>query len=758
MNRDIVVLREVIQKLVPMLADKGLVVTQRGSQAYVKTNTVTRKPELVNIPNIPDNATVEFIEAIQGFIDHEIGHVLHTNWDYYGRAPSSEDLKKTSVQQFLNTHNIVEDVMIEREMAKTFPGSKRNISRTRLYFLSKITEPALAKAANEKEAFIYLVVPAMRALGDHVEMKEWMDKNGHWSNKYVDGIVKGLKPETIELLKTCSTTKETLAIAEELHLILYPPAPPAPPEPEPEEEEEGTATPPPPPAPPKPSAEKSKPSEVKKDDEDEEKGSSEDKPEKEADEGDGTGERDHDALDPDEEADDEGEPSDESGDVSENASDDGAGDDPSDDEATEDGTPDDTSDGDDEADDGDDEADEKDESLTSGASTGGDKPDFDEPEDETEDGEGSAGSSAFRTEGDEGGGVGGLEDPDEEATPGNGGGVGNRAGKSIFEFEEDAFDKADMSSQIGILISEEAVLAMDPKQYLVFTREMDVIQPIDVPENINESWVPEMEEKTRLLTAKMRKDIERMLASQSHVIRTPGHRKGKLHSPSLYRVSQGDPRVFAVKEEHVSKDTAVCLLVDNSGSMYGEKMALATTASYALSTTLEAVKIAHEVLGFTSGSYYNVPPLMRQAMEEDIASSGIEYDRLEPIMIPIYKAFDERINATVKRRFAYMLNAQKGLAGNIDGESLEYAAERLMRRSEKRKVMIVLSDGQPAGSDKSGPHLSFVTRQLEKSGIECIGIGIMDGSVKKYYPKWTVINNAQELPNQVMREIKAILS
>lgn len=152
MNRAILELREVIQKLVPMLAGKGLLVTQRGSQAYVSTDPNTRKPIPVNIPNISDNAKPDFVEAIQGFIDHEVGHVLHTDWNYYGRAPSAAELRKSSVQKFLNTHNMVEDVMIEREMRKTFPGSKRNISRLRKYFLAKITEPALAAAADEREA------------------------------------------------------------------------------------------------------------------------------------------------------------------------------------------------------------------------------------------------------------------------------------------------------------------------------------------------------------------------------------------------------------------------------------------------------------------------------------------------------------------------------------------------------------------------------------------------------------------------------
>jgi cobalamin biosynthesis protein CobT len=315
-----------------------------------------------------------------------------------------------------------------------------------------------------------------------------------------------------------------------------------------------------------------------------------------------------------------------------------------------------------------------------------------------------------------------------------------------------------MSSQIAIKISEEAVLAMDPKQYLVFTREMDEIKPVEVPSSMNGRWVPEMEDETRQMTAKMQKDIERMMASQSHVIRTPGHRNGKLHAPSLFRVPQGDPRVFTQKQEHKSKDTAVSVVIDNSGSMSGPKMSLAMTAGYALCSTLDRVKIAHEVIGFTTGGYFGMPESLRRAMADDAKAARISWDRTSPLVLPIYKTFEERITAAVKARFAFMKNAQPGLAGNVDGESLEYCAERLLKRTEKRKVMLVLSDGQPAGSMKAGPHLSYVVQQLGKMGIECVGIGIMDDSVKRFYPKYTVLRSAAELPGQVMAEIKKILT
>ncbi|OWZ90472.1 hypothetical protein B9J07_28210 [Sinorhizobium sp. LM21] len=801
MNRDIIELREVVQKLVPLLAGKGLLVTQRGSQAYVKANPRTRIPEEVNIPNIPDNASPEFLSAIGGFIDHEVGHILVTDWNYYGGkgGMSERDLRDPKKVAFMQTHNIIEDVMMEREMCKIFPGSARNIGTMRLWFIEKITKEALKTAKTDRDRFSYLVVPMMRALGDHEEFQDFMDSGKHWDNKYCAELLKTMKPATLAALKTCSTTKETLEIAEEVHAIIM-----------------GKVLPPPPAKPEKPKEEK------KKEDEKKDKGKSKDKPEKEAGEGDGDGERDHKekkpgedgkgekkkddkgegdgdaetderedkgkkpdydkkeqtaAPEPDEE--DEEDSGDDAGDDDEDADGDDAGD--GDDEADPDG---DVGDGEptaaasgadegeeDEAGAGAGEPDEDDDGETSLGGVGRPGPGDDEDED-NDDADGDDGDgypdddederrnevSQFITSGADGGGVGDPDEGSDQETQGGGGGVGNGMSKSLFDYEDGDFADVDMASQIAIKISEEAVLAMDPKQYLVFTREMDRIEPVVPPTEMKPHWVPKLEDDVRQMTSKMQKDIERMMASQSHVIRTPGHRNGRLHAPSLFRVPQGDPRVFTQKQEHVSKDTAVSVVIDNSGSMGGEKMSLAMVAGYALCATLDRVKIAHEVIGFTTGGWYGMPESLRQALADDAKKAKINWDRTGPLVLPIYKTFEERITATVKARFAYMREAQPGLAGNVDGESLEYCAERLLKRTEKRKVMLVLSDGQPAGSLKAGPHLTYVVKQLGKMGIECVGIGIKDDSVKRFYPKYTVLHKAADLPGQVMTEIKKILT
>jgi cobalamin biosynthesis protein CobT len=98
---------------------------------------------------------------------------------------------------------------------------------------------------------------------------------------------------------------------------------------------------------------------------------------------------------------------------------------------------------------------------------------------------------------------------------------------------------------------------------------------------------------------------------------------------------------------------------------------------------------------------------------------------------------------------------------NTDGESVLWAAARLATRKEKRRILFVLSDGQPQNgdtdSDKLDAHLKEVVKMVSKHGIECVGIGILTDCVKEFYPHSVVVNNINDLVSTAYGEIvKAI--
>jgi len=124
------------------------------------------------------------------------------------------------------------------------------------------------------------------------------------------------------------------------------------------------------------------------------------------------------------------------------------------------------------------------------------------------------------------------------------------------------------------------------------------------------------------------------------------------------------------------------------------------------------------------------------------------------------KSCSERL--TIDRKKAIVAaSSQIPLCNNTDGESIMVCAKRLGGQPQARKIMIVLSDGEPYG----GPgnriglmhHLKKVVKELPTQGIEVFGIGILHPAVREYYPKHEIIMKLEELPTKVIKTMERML-
>jgi hypothetical protein len=755
---EIRLLRDVVQKVVPMIAGRGVRVTQLGAQAYVRQDPRTHQVVQVNIPHIPDDATLKLVQATQGFIDHECGHVLFTDFkksDDIKRIAHeiADDQKLDRNQTHKRLHmldNIVEDPFVERKMRERFPGATWNLDRLFEVFVTRITEPELRKAKTDEDRFGILVVPTIRALAGQKFFQDWMTAGKHWDDPLVKAMIDRMSPAMRKELTASKTSWDNLDVATQLYHILHPAPPIAPP-------------PPPPPA--SPPAEKPDPKDEKDEGEgkgagEKGKGSKDDKsPEKPAD------------ASKDDEGD-EGAPEGEKDDADEAAGEDEAPEETPKDEKTGDGEPKSEPKAEEE-----DEGDEEGE----GASGGDDLP---EPAGEDEEGADEAEGTDPAEPDKAGDDAEPAGDEGEEAGEGAGkdsakGGDGKATDEAKeegtskpSEFKEvegdpspfgeiDVPDSKDLAEAIADLLTEDATRQTRDADYRVFTRDWDKIEPVDIHKgrDYDPEWLADLDEKTRHMVAPMQKEIERMMAARSRIVKVPGFRSGRLHGGSLHRLRVNDDRVFRRIQENHSKETAVTLLVDNSGSMtHSGKIETATAAAYALAQTLERVGIRHEVLGFTTGEMSRAQAEM---VAEEVARSGISYTRAEPLYIPIYKSFDERITSDVRARFGKAYGCATWTRENPDGECVRIAMERLLKQPEQRRVLLVLSDGQPAcrtrhyGELHSDLHL--VVSQAKKRNVELVGIGINSDAVRSYYPRYMVLNNVADLPQAVMGELKRIL-
>lgn len=187
---------------------------------------------------------------------------------------------------------------------------------------------------------------------------------------------------------------------------------------------------------------------------------------------------------------------------------------------------------------------------------------------------------------------------------------------------------------------------------------------------------------------------------------------------------------------------------------HGGKITAAAYAAYGLASVLDRMNISNEVLGFTTrGS------LGASEMFSEETKMRVSYARHERLYIPILKSFSERLSSENKKRFAALPEAN-WLSENVDGESVQIAAGRLMQRREKRKILIVLSDGAPACPGDFialQKHLKKVVKDVERQGVDVLGLGIMTDSPKRFYTKCTVLNAVADLPTSVIGEIKRLL-
>jgi cobaltochelatase CobT len=225
--------------------------------------------------------------------------------------------------------------------------------------------------------------------------------------------------------------------------------------------------------------------------------------------------------------------------------------------------------------------------------------------------------------------------------------------------------------------------------------------------------------------------------------------EGTLDTARLMRVIVDPMAALSFKRERDTdfKDTVVTLLLDNSGSMRGRPIMVAACCADILARTLERCGVKVEILGFTTKAWKGGQSREKWVADGKPAMPG----RLNDLRHIIYKGADAPWRRS-KRALALMMR-EGLLKENIDGEALAWAHARLTRRQEKRRILMMISDGAPVDdstlSSTSGAyldnHLRQVIEEIEtRSPIELIAIGI-GHDVTRYYRRAVTITDASEL-------------
>ena len=308
-------------------------------------------------------------------------------------------------------------------------------------------------------------------------------------------------------------------------------------------------------------------------------------------------------------------------------------------------------------------------------------------------------------------------------------------------------------------------LLKEKSDYKYFTNEFDEI--------INANELCDSEELTRLrlsldqqvfsfkpLIAKIANRLQRKLLAQQKRQWNFNQEEGFLDTSRLAKIiaNPNNKLSFKKEKEIEFKDTIVTLLIDNSGSMRGRPITIAALCADILSRTLERCSVKVEILGFTTKNWKGGKSRELWNNNNKPKNPG----RLNDLRHIIYKNADTPWRQS-KKNIGLMLK-EGLLKENIDGEAILWAFNRLKKRKEERKILMVISDGAPVDdstlSVNSGDFLEKNLKKIVKfiennSDVEILAIGI-GHDVSRYYKKAIKITDVQELGDVMIGQLSGL--
>ena len=301
----------------------------------------------------------------------------------------------------------------------------------------------------------------------------------------------------------------------------------------------------------------------------------------------------------------------------------------------------------------------------------------------------------------------------------------------------------------------------DKNKYKVFTNQFDKV--IEANELITDEEISKLRDNLDMQLSSLQSFISRLANKLQRKLLAKQNRswnfdleEGLLDASKLPRIITDPFNSLSYKKEKDIdfKDTVVTLLIDNSGSMRGRPITIAAICADILSRTLERCSVKVEILGFTTLNWKGGKS-RELWMNQKKESPG----RLNDLCHIIYKSADTPWRRS-KNNLGLMLK-EGILKENIDGEAILWAFNRLKKRKEERKIIMVISDGAPVDDSTLSvnqanyleKHLKRVVNWIEKNSeieINAIGIG---HDVTNYYEKAIKIADVQELGDAMVDQL-----
>lgn len=211
-----------------------------------------------------------------------------------------------------------------------------------------------------------------------------------------------------------------------------------------------------------------------------------------------------------------------------------------------------------------------------------------------------------------------------------------------------------------------------------------------------------------------------------------GKKAGVIDIRSVWKIATDETDIFKRRQKNTAKSLDVdpdslvfYILLDISSSM--------TLSVNRIEPAKEAVAVFGEVLNRLDISFA-------------ITAYSAGTDKL--VRIPI-KRFNEEYNR-VKTKIAKL----KIISGTYTSEQIPFAQRRLKERTERKKVLIIVSD---ADAIESEYRLNRAIQKLSSDGIYPVGIGISTDAMSDYFDRYIEIDDLSNFGKELLSVLRDIL-
>ena len=305
------------------------------------------------------------------------------------------------------------------------------------------------------------------------------------------------------------------------------------------------------------------------------------------------------------------------------------------------------------------------------------------------------------------------------------------------------------------------------KKYKIYTDQFDEVikaENLETKEELERlrATLDQQLLQLKSFVSKLANKLQRRLLAKQNRSWDFDLEEGLLDSSKLTRLIIDPLNSLSFKKEKETefKDTLVTILIDNSGSMRGKPISVAAVCADILARTLERCSVKVEVLGFTTKHWKGGSSREKWVTNEKPKFPG----RLNDLRHIIYKSADTPWRQS-KNNIGLMLK-EGLLKENIDGEALRWTFNKMKKRKEERKILMVISDGAPVddstlstnANDYLEIDLKNIVNSIEKfSSIELLAIGI-GHDVTRYYKRAVKITDVHDLGDAMINQLTDLFS